>query len=295
MWGKTIFIKGILKYLLQVTLCLSTFLFFSILPKHTYHNIGKQVKIITIFCIVVGFANLYINGYALSFYYPYLHYNLIDSKLNEYGQNSYSFCLGLLLTVYLIKGIKIYSLHYLTILFFIIVSGSRSTAIISLFVTFTYLNSRFIKLNKLIYLGLITSSVTIHFAETRDFSLNERSHAFHQGIDIVENSSLFGIGTDNFQLITTGGSRSFLESRQDAHNDYLKVLVEEGIFGLLATIIVVVSCGYRKTKVGCIIQNNPTLVYVSLMCMYGDFLWQSTTWAALAITINNGRKCADFT
>jgi O-antigen ligase len=79
------------------------------------------------------------------------------------------------------------------------------------------------------------SSLT-RFAETaasKDFSTN-RTHIWSVTLDIIKNNMPFGVGLGAFgAAYTPYDSLSGLERVDQAHNDYLQVLTDAGIVGLL--------------------------------------------------------------
>ena len=155
----------------------------------------------------------------------------------------------------------IYVLAFISTLLIISVLGTRSAyisvgvIIISYIIYLTQLKNRFLFKIKHI-LPIIASVLIIIFTssiisdkgadiisrastisiDTNDGSVNQRLRYYKQGINYFFENPFFGTGIGNWKIFSIKYDREYIDGYvvpYHAHNDFIQLLVELGVFGLL--------------------------------------------------------------
>ena len=272
-----------IKYILQIVTCLFLYLIIkhsNILNRQlTKKTTNIGVGLLCCIGVINGILDFQNSGNAL----PYLHYDLIESRSNENGQNVTAYGLTLVWCFLIVNRYPFTGRASLILIFFIITLGSRSSILTLLIILFSKsINYRFYKTILLSALTLIIAAPIILIEY--DYSSHTRAAALLDGIAISKNNNLQGIGLDNFQYYTVNVKKDNNLSRQDAHNEYLKTLVEQGVIGLILLIVLLTTIFKSMTT------NNKNIycivITIVIACGVGDFLWSSVTWAAIGIGSN---------
>jgi len=124
---------------------------------------------------------------------------------------------------------------------------------------------------------------------TRDFSIKERVYIWHITLSIIKQAPLFGTGFGTYKsnFIRT---RDVLRTDQDflnkyppevfknikdhAHNEYLHLWAESGIFSVLVFIIFTVSVLLSFRKIPLIPSDFDRMFYTAALCSVGMILMQ---------------------
>tara|TARA_B100001057_G_scaffold157569_1_gene158205 strand:+ start:1795 stop:3066 length:1272 start_codon:yes stop_codon:yes gene_type:complete len=116
------------------------------------------------------------------------------------------------------------------------------------------------------------SSISI---STTDGSVNQRLRYYKQGLTQFLKTPFLGVGIGNWKLISIEYDKKDIEGYTvpyHAHNDFIQILSEQGIFGFVSYLMVFVSFIFILLKRKLIIKNN---VYIFLAASFLVFFLDS--------------------
>lgn len=223
----------------------------------------KLIEAFVLGCSVIAFQSLY------QFITEGSNLILSTSRfyLEGYNPNELGvlWVLGFIMAVYLIiNGSKIYAIYIPLSIFTILLTGSRSALVILFFVVISSIWMLFkykIKYRKTILVFFATFGVlslsqipkgqldrlsTIRY-ELAGGTLNGRTDIWKSGLQTFGENPFLGVGGGSFLEATLLNRMSSIEL--SAHNAYLSVLVENGIFGFIIFILMLLILVYSSFKI----------------------------------------------
>ncbi len=207
----------------------------------------------------------------------------------------YITAIGLMGIALLLSGSRGGFVSLLAEIFFLVIltTKTKSSAQLAVKISFAVLLMAVIVFGAILIGG--ESSLT-RFAETaasKDFSTN-RTHIWSVTLSIIKNTLPFGAGLGAFgAAYTPYDSLSGVERVEQAHNDYLQVLADAGIFGLLLGaffIYELFKIGLRNAKTSNIFRRGVVVgalagCFAILVHSLFDFVLHTTAIAMLFVTL----------
>ena len=219
----------------------------------------RSIGITALIILLIGVWNVYQNGVESEVSILFGHKNLQSSLL--------FICLPFLgvLTIDENGYWKYFAMALIILItVFLVFAGARSN-LLALFVVVLFISGSFIikrkKLRGIFYtgffFGLICGFIWLltcpEIVADRDASIAERFGLWENTFRIIEDDTMLGVGSGNWQHHYTKYGVSHLERTVNyntafrrPHNEYLRIFSETGITGLILTMVFVIMVGYRS-------------------------------------------------